>query len=96
MPEDGFVHRFQVVYPADPEIWKTYVNLPGEWEAFARQGKTLARAHYLTPEVRPCYAIFLEKMVHWIVLVKHYGHVKTSRLGKSPEPLQEQLTRDRR
>lgn len=41
---DSFI---DVVYPADPETWKTYVNLPGEWEAFARQGGTLPRAHYL-------------------------------------------------
>ncbi|KIK99374.1 hypothetical protein PAXRUDRAFT_822790 [Paxillus rubicundulus Ve08.2h10] len=44
---DSFI---DVVYPADPEIWKKYLNLPGEWEAFARQGKTLPRAHYLTAE----------------------------------------------
>ncbi|KAF9241876.1 Alpha/Beta hydrolase protein [Melanogaster broomeanus] len=44
---DSFI---DVIYPADPEIWKTYVNLPGEWEAFVKQGKTLPRAPYLTAE----------------------------------------------
>ncbi|KAH0828013.1 Alpha/Beta hydrolase protein [Lanmaoa asiatica] len=39
-----------VLYPADPEIWKTYMNLPGELELFIRQKKRLSRAPYLTPE----------------------------------------------
>ncbi|KAF8557650.1 alpha/beta-hydrolase [Imleria badia] len=39
-----------VVYPADPEIWKTYMNLPGELEVFIRQQKRLSRAPYVSPE----------------------------------------------
>ncbi|KAG8214073.1 Alpha/Beta hydrolase protein [Butyriboletus roseoflavus] len=44
---DSFLDVF---YPADPEIWKTYMNLPGELELFVRQHKRLSRAPYVTPE----------------------------------------------
>ncbi|KAG9316768.1 Alpha/Beta hydrolase protein [Chiua virens] len=39
-----------VLYPNDPEIWKTYMNLPGELDLFIGQKQRLATASYLTPE----------------------------------------------
>ncbi|KAF8444804.1 Alpha/Beta hydrolase protein [Boletus edulis BED1] len=39
-----------VVYPADPEVWKTYINLPDALEVFVRQQGRLSRAPYVTPE----------------------------------------------
>ncbi|KAN0091297.1 Alpha/Beta hydrolase fold [Tylopilus felleus] len=39
-----------VVYPADPEIWKTYMNLPGELEVFVSQQRRLQTAPYVTSE----------------------------------------------
>ena len=46
---DSFI---DVLYPADPEVWKTYMNIPGELETFIRQKQRLERGPYLTPEVR--------------------------------------------
>ena len=50
-----------VVHPADPETWKTYMNLPGEFEVFLQQKKRLPRASYLTPEVYAALHHCLEK-----------------------------------
>ncbi|KIJ68099.1 hypothetical protein HYDPIDRAFT_83277 [Hydnomerulius pinastri MD-312] len=39
-----------LMYPADPETWKTYINLPGEMEEFVKQGQRLGQAPYVTNE----------------------------------------------
>ncbi|KAH7888898.1 Alpha/Beta hydrolase protein [Phlebopus sp. FC_14] len=46
--ETNLDSMLDVLYPADPEIWKTYMNLPGELEKFVQQGKRLEKAPYLT------------------------------------------------
>ncbi|KAI6131611.1 Alpha/Beta hydrolase protein [Pisolithus croceorrhizus] len=39
-----------VFYPADPEIWLTLMNIPGNLESFVVEGRRLASANYL-PEI---------------------------------------------
>ncbi|KAI6157882.1 Alpha/Beta hydrolase protein [Pisolithus tinctorius] len=48
--EKNIESLLDVLYPADPEIWTTLVNIPGNLESFVVEGRRLASANYL-PEI---------------------------------------------
>ncbi|KAI6040233.1 Alpha/Beta hydrolase protein [Pisolithus marmoratus] len=48
--EKNMESLLDVLYPADPEIWKTLMNIPGNLESFVVEGRRLANADYL-PEI---------------------------------------------
>ncbi|KAI6021506.1 Alpha/Beta hydrolase protein [Pisolithus microcarpus] len=48
--EKNIESLLDVFYPADPEIWMTLMNMPGNLEPFVVEGRRLASAKYL-PEI---------------------------------------------
>ncbi|KAL4073826.1 Alpha/Beta hydrolase protein [Scleroderma citrinum] len=44
--EEHLDSLLDVVYAADPEIWKTLINIPGELEPFVVEGRRLPSANY--------------------------------------------------
>ncbi|KAI6002827.1 Alpha/Beta hydrolase protein [Pisolithus albus] len=48
--EENIESLLDVFYPADPEVWMTLMNMPGNLEPFVVKGRRLASAKYL-PEI---------------------------------------------
>jgi len=46
-----------VLYPKDPSIWKTLMNIPGKLEPFVVEGKSLPSADYLPAAVSRRFSI---------------------------------------
>ena len=46
-----------VLYPQDPSVWKTLINIPGELEPFVVAGKSLPEADYFPTAVSEHFAV---------------------------------------
>ena len=46
-----------VLYPQDPSVWKTLMNIPGELEPFVVAGKSLPEADYFPTAVSEYFVV---------------------------------------
>lgn len=68
---DSFLDVF---YPADPEIWKTYINIPGELEPFLTEDRRLGTAPYLPTAVNRQSSLIVTKLIS--MPPKYYQRLK--------------------